>query len=140
MQHELRQQATVAHLTTQGADASHIADTALSAWRRVDAALTPIVGVRGMAALFRRSLFLTRAAHSGLAAVHDQASEPDAFAGLRAALAQQTPAAASAAHDALLITFRDLLDKLIGAPLTERLLQPVSDPPSSGPAAQDTSP
>jgi hypothetical protein len=140
MQHELRQQATVAHLTTQGADASHIADTAVSAWRRVDAALTPIVGPLGVAALFKRSLFLTRAAHPCLAAVDDQASEPEAFAGLRAALAQQTPSAASAAHDALLLTFRDLMGKLIGAPLTERLLQSVSDPPSSGPAAQDTTP
>ncbi|WP_325480585.1 hypothetical protein [Piscinibacter sp.] len=136
----MRQQATVAHLTTQGANASHIADTAVSTWRRVDAALTPIVGPRGVAALFKRSLNLARAAHPGLAAVDDQANEPDAYAALRGALAQQTPAAASAAHDALLLTFRDLLGKLIGAPLTERLLQPVSDSPSSGPAAQDTSP
>jgi len=140
MQHELRQQATVAHLTTQGADAARIADAAASTWRRVDEALAPIVGSRGVAALFKRSLFLTRAAHPCLATVDEQANPPETFAALRAALAQQSPPAGSAAHDALLLAFRDLLGKLIGAPLTERLLQSVSDPSSSGHAAQDISP
>ena len=140
MQHELRQQATVAHLTMQGADAARIADAAASTWRRVDEALAPIVGSRGVAALFKRSLYLTRAAHPCLAALDEQASQPETFAALGAALALQSPPAASAAHDALRLTFRDLLGKLIGAPLTERLLQSVSDPSSSGDAAQDISP
>ena len=57
---------------------------------------------------------------------------------MRAALSQQTAANAAAAHDAMLQTFQDLLDNLIGRSLTQRLLQAVWDQPSSGDAVQDT--
>jgi hypothetical protein len=36
-----------------------------------------------------------------------------------------------------LLNFQNLLDTLIGASLTERLLRPVWDTPSSGQAVQD---
>ena len=47
-------------------------------------------------------------------------------------------AIAVAANAALLQNFQDLLTSLIGLSLTERLLSPVWDKPSSGQAEQDT--
>ena len=55
-------------------------------------------------------------------------------------LSQQTSATAAAANSALLQMFFDLLGRLIGTPLAERLLPSMRDTPNSGDAAQDTSP
>jgi len=118
-------------------DARAAAAGALAVWRDVDSALSPIIGKRGVAALFRRSLYLTQAAHPWLA---QDATEPEPFQALHSALTGQTAAVALAAHDALLRHFRTLLGRLIGVSLTDRLLQPVLDLPSGGGAAQDLSP
>lgn len=101
-------------------------------------ALSPIIGQAGVDALFKRSLYLTRSAHSCLATVMEDKAHPDELAALQAVLAQQTRAAAVAANVALLQNFQDLLAFLIGLSLTERLLRPVWDKSSSGQAAQDT--
>jgi hypothetical protein len=120
-----------------GADARHAADTALATWRAVEAALAPIVGRRGVAALYKRSLYLTRSSHSCLLAVYESADAAADFIALHAALAQQTGAAASGASAALLETFHSLLANLIGASLTDQLLRSVWDDTSGGNAAQD---
>jgi hypothetical protein len=130
----------IAPLVTAGADAVRIADTAVASWRDIDAALAPIIGQRGVAALFKRSLYLTRAEHPWLSAVYEGALPPGEYAPLHAALSKQAGAQAAVAQGALLQTFHDLLGNLIGAPLTERLLRPVWDRLSSGDAAQGTSP
>ncbi|MGI9024323.1 MAG: hypothetical protein ACR2GP_01875 [Burkholderiaceae bacterium] len=140
----------LAQVAATGVDASQIADIAFSTWRGIDAALSPIIGQRGVAALFKRSLYLARAPHPCLASVYDGELGPGEFASLRIALSQQTSADASAANAALLQTFHDLLANLIGATLTEQLLRPVLDAPalndfatdnsSSGDAVQDISP
>lgn len=131
--------ATLAQIALDGADAEHIANAARSIWRGVDAALSPIIGQRGVAALYKRSLYLTRGDYHCLAAVYDDASKRDEFVALQAALAKQTSSDAAAANDALVQTFCKLLTTLIGASLTERLLQPVWDNHTSGDAARDTS-
>lgn len=123
-----------------GADAEHIANAARSIWRDVDAALSPILGQRGVAALYKRSLDLTRARHPCLVAVYDSGSERDEFVALHAALAEQESSDAAGANDALLQTFCNLLTTLIGVSLAERLLQPVWDKHTSGDAARGTSP
>lgn len=124
----------------EDADTARIADTAISTWRDIDAALSPIIGQRGVAALYKRSLDLTRADYPWLAAVHDAALQPGEFAALRTALLQRTSTDAAAANGALLRTFGNLLSNLIGGSLTERLLGFVWDNPSSGHAVQETSP
>lgn len=131
--------ASLAPLALDGADAEHIANAARSIWRDVDAALSPIIGQRGVAALYRRSLDLTRADYHCLVAVYDAASERDEFVALQAALARQENSDAAVANDALLQTFCNLLTTLIGASLTERLLQAVWDKHTSGDAARGTS-
>jgi hypothetical protein len=134
-------QAILAQLALQDADAIRIADTAVAIWLRIDAALAPIIGHGGVAALYERCLYLTRIDHPWLLAAHQHALAAGQFVEtLRTALAQQTRTDAAVAIGALLQTFLDLLTSLIGAELTERLLQSVWDQPSSGPAVRDITP
>jgi len=133
-----RARAAAAQLASGGADGLRVAEAATAAWHQVYAALTPIVGTRGVEALFKRSLSLTREAHACLGDVGDPSPAHDHAASLRAVLARQAGADAAAAHAALLQIFIDLLSALIGESLTARLLHPLLDQPSSGDAAQDT--
>ena len=121
------------------ADAHAIAALAVAEWRRVDAVLSPVIGHGGVAALYRRSLFLVRAERPWLPGVHAGALDPVEFSELQAALALQSADEAGAANEALQRTFHDLLASLVGSALTERLLQPRPDPTSNGDAVQDTS-
>ena len=130
--------ATFAQLAAESADVSRTMDRAISRWCEVAAALSPIIGQPGVAALFKRSINLTCADYPSLAVLCEGAFEPDEFTALRNALAQETHAAA--ANDALLRTFRDLLKNLVGASLAERLLGSVWNHPSSGHAVQDAMP
>ena len=131
--------AALTHLAAQGETAAQIADTAVQTWHEIHTALSPVIGPRGVQALYRRTLYLTRSTHPWLAS-GPETPEPDDYADLRAALAQQTSAVAAAAHGALLHHFFDLLTSLIGGSLTERLLRSVWDRLPSGDAAQDTTP
>lgn len=133
-------QATLAPSAAAGTEASQVADAAVQTWRAVDAALSPIVGQRGVAALYKRSLYLARTQHPWLAAVHEDTRQPGDFAPLHAALIRQPGAAAAAAHEALLLTYRDILARLIGMPLTERLLRTIEPLPQSRQPVQDTPP
>jgi hypothetical protein len=126
--------------SAEGIDASQVADAAVQTWRAVDAALSPIIGPRGVAALYKRSLYVACKLHPWLAAVHQDTRQPGDFDPLHAALARQPGPAAAAAHEALLQTHRDILGRLIGAPLTERLLRPIGPLPSNVPPVQDTPP
>lgn len=121
-----------------GADALRIAEMAVAIWKDISIALSPIIGQPGVVALFKRSIHLTHSAHPFLAAVLEDKTEPDEFIAMQGVLAQQASATAVAANVALLLSFQDLLTSLIGLSLTERLLLPVWEKPSSGPAVQDT--
>ena len=109
-------------LTPRGADGGKIADSAVEAWTAIDGALSPIVGARGVAALYKRSVHLAVPEHPWLAPAYEGALQPGNYASLRAALSRQTGANAAAAHDAILQTFQDLLNNLIGQSLSQRLL------------------
>lgn len=101
-----------------------VADAAVTTWRELDAALSPIIGQRGVAALYQRSLYLNRSDYPWLAGVHQATLRVGEFAPLHAVLTQQTSTIAADACNALLATFRDLLTRLIGMSLAERLLPP----------------
>jgi len=130
-------QALLARRVGEGADPATIAAAAVSIWHEVDVALAQIIGKPGVAALYKRSLYLTLADHPCLVTAYEGSLRPGEFAGLEVALAQQTRVEASAAIIALLNTFHDLLTHLIGGSLFERLLRSVWDKPSSGDAAKD---
>jgi hypothetical protein len=126
------------------ADAERIAEAIVAAWHQIDRDLAPIIGSRGVAALYKRSLHLTANAHAWLARPQAGSHEGVPVAmdldALKARLAQQDAARAAAGGEAFLRTFYDLLTTLIGPSLTGRLLHSVWTTFLSGPPAQDTSP
>lgn len=104
------------------ADAPRLAAWACCSWRSIAAHLTPVIGARGMHALFMRSLQLTSTAYPWLAAAQDIDTDT-CVASLGAALAKHDIGQAIAAVNALFVAFIELLASLIGESLTEQLLQ-----------------
>jgi hypothetical protein len=129
--------APLAGRTGPGADAAQVADAVVDLWVQIDASLNPIIGQRGFSALYHRSLKLCTARHPWLAANPTSPMAPADTALLHAALLQQTIPEAAAGASALFQTFRDLLASLVGAGLTDQLLQPVWASPSAADPAQD---
>lgn len=132
--------APLAHRITHDADAARVADAVVEVWQEVAVVLAPIIGQRGVAALYRRSLHLTRPAHPWLAATLEDAEAPLDLPALKSVLARQARTEAAAAGSTLLHTLHELLTSLVGPQLTERLLRPVWSTPLSGKPAQDISP
>ncbi|MCY7313457.1 MAG: hypothetical protein LH491_07490 [Pseudoxanthomonas sp.] len=99
-----------------------VADAVVTAWEQIDVVLTPILGQRGVAALYQRSLHLTRSAHSWLPGLEQDGYVAMNLTPLKAELMLQDSAATAAAGGALLQTFHALLASLVGPALTERLL------------------
>ena len=130
----------LSRLAATGADAGQVAAASVVVWTAIHAALSPVVGARGSAALFKRTLHLAGRAHPWLEVVHHGPFPPGDFNSLRTTLASQPALEAAAAHDLMLQLFQDLLAELIGPSLTQRLLQAGRDSPSSGNAVQDASP
>lgn len=132
-------QRLAAALARRAETAEEVADTMVSTWQAIDAALSPIIGQPGVAMLYKRSLNVTSAAHPWLTGTHADGPAQLDLAALKSVFAQQSSASGIAAGGALLHTFHELLSSLIGLSLTERLLRPVWAPFFSGPPAQDTS-
>jgi hypothetical protein len=135
--------ASLAFRVGKSDDASFVADAIGCAWADMELALSPVLGRRGVAALYKRSLHLNVAAYPWLALVPegtDNALAIDLLP-LRSILARQSGADAAEVGAVLIHTFIELLSSLMGASLSERLLDSVWAPPSnSGPTAQDNLP
>jgi hypothetical protein len=120
------------------ADAPQLAEAVGALWLEINAALHPIIGQRGVAALYHRSLALTAPARPCLAPLLaptlPASLDP---AALQAVLARLDAAEAAATGCALFDTFRALLASLVGAALTDRLLHAVWAPTTGEPPAQD---
>ena len=120
------------------ATAAQIADTTVAAWQAIDSALAPIIGQRGVAALYKRSLHLNRPLRPCLNAAIETTEARLGLAALKLVLAQQSAIEAAAIGAELLQTVHELLTTLVGPSLTERLLRSVwieflSAPPPAGP-------
>ncbi len=133
-------QANLVRLAVEGVDAAGIADTAITTWQAIETALSPILGERGVASLYQRSLYLARVDYPWLTAASKTPPQTRDFVDLRAALSQQSNAHAAAANGALLETFYNLLTSLIGAALTDRLLDSVLDNSTSNLDGHNTLP
>jgi hypothetical protein len=120
----------------QDAPAPPYADDRVAVWRTISDRLVPIVGQRGVAALYSRSLYIARTDFPYLNALQDGALSAPDYGALLTVLTQQSDADAMAANDALLHNFYALLTRLIGEPLTTRLLRPIFDNHPSGIAEQ----
>ena len=123
--------------------ADQIAAACGALWLELDAALSPIIGTRGVVALGQRSLHLASAVHPWLAARQPGGPVVLDSALLVSLLAQRSSDDAAAAADTFLQTLRELLTSLIGGSLTQRLLLTVWGPPETPltrPSAQDPKP
>jgi hypothetical protein len=125
-------QSSLSKRAAAGWDSGSIASLIVSVWRDIDAALAPIIGHRGVAALFRRTLHLVRHDYPWLTASHESMADPMDFTALHSTLSQRTSANVVAANGALLQKFLEQLASLIGESLTERLLRAVVDTHSTG--------
>ena len=124
-------------LAASGSSSDRVADSVGSALRAIEQALAPIVGQRGVAALYKRSLHLARSSFPWLP--NAQASLPTAMdvGPLTTALAARPAGDAALAGASVIREFRALLTTLIGHSLAERLLRSVWAAFLSSPPAQD---
>jgi hypothetical protein len=121
-----------------GTSAAQVADALVETWRDIETALTPIIGSKGVAALYKRSLHLASSAHPWLAVLRGGDPTVMDLGALKSVVTQQTGALAALGANALLQTFYQVLGSLIGPSLTERLLRSVwADSPGGAPS-QDT--
>lgn len=132
--------AILAHRTRNDIGAGSASRCVASLCEDIGVALTPIVGLRGVAALYMRSLFLTSHAHPVLSGLHEGVQSTMDLSPLTAALASLGETEASTVGAALLQSFYELLGSLVGLSLTERLLSslwdhPLSDIPALEPTA-----
>jgi hypothetical protein len=123
----------------EGAGAGAIASATLGLWREVAACLTPMIGARGVEALFSRSLHLATRVLPWLGQAGEHGEGGGALATFTARLEDCDPAAAAEASAVLLVTFTDLLATMIGASLVDRLLDPVWGAKASA-TAEETAP
>jgi len=119
-------------------DAHDIANTITLVWNGIDLALRPIIGKRGVDALFRRCIEVTALSYPWIAAVSTDVQSAMDLDALREVLLSQEPTHFAAASDAMLTQFHAMLAELIGLSLTERLLRPVLDPLLNDTATKDT--
>ena len=122
------------------ATATAVADAVTATLLEIEAAIAPFVGTRGLAALFKRSLFLTVGGCPGLLGESAHLPEVVDPAALRLLLSRQDAATAIAGGGLFLQTFQELLASLIGMSLTERLLRAAWIPFTSHPPGQNTLP
>lgn len=130
---------TLASRLGKDADSADIAEAIDAIWVEIDARMFSILGQRGVAALYQRSLFVTHRAYPWLAGTFDGVHATINLPLLRATLLQQTPTNALAASRVFLQTFEALLTSLVGPSLTDRLLCSVCKNSFSGTSAQDAS-
>ena len=106
-----------------GADAIQIAAAVAAMWSHVEQALTPVIGMQGVAALYQRSLVLTGREHIWLSELGQGLPLGIYLAALKEALSVRDSTEAAHAGGELLQTFYALVAGLIGQSLTRRLLR-----------------
>ena len=118
--------------------AHHIAAKLAALWQAFDATLNPVIGKRGVTALYGRSRHLAARNHAWMLTGHDPALASFHATALRDATAQQSADEAAAGALALCTAFHGLLASLIGPTLTDRMLQGLWPPTMGDTPKQDT--
>ena len=132
-----RIKASLMQRASNGESAEPVVEVIVRAWREIDAALSPVIGKQGVAALYRRCLHIVAPTHPWLATTQPGIADALDLAALRSALSSQSSANAAAGGAATLEEFHELLASMVGHSLTGQLLRPVwanlfSTPPSQG--------
>lgn len=122
------------------AQASEVASAVIATWQEIEDVLAPVIGLRGVAALYQRSLYLTRSAYPWMSTSFKGGQTQMDLDALHALLSLQTHANALAGGCHLLHAFNGLLTSLVGPLLTERLLRSVWANSFCGVPALDNTP
>lgn len=110
-------------------DGGTVAQATLAIWQQMASRLEPVIGARGIEALFSRSLHLASRTSPWLATAAVHGNSAASLDSLKVCLEGREPSVAADAGCGLLATFTELLASLIGESLTERLLGVVWLPP-----------
>jgi hypothetical protein len=132
--------ASLAQRVGNTADISHVADAIVRTLQDINAVLIPVVGPKGVAALYRRSLYVCTSTHPRLAHTYESLVVAMDLVELKSLLVRQNQADAIYFGEELLKAFYELLATLIGPSLTARLLRAVWENSSSITPAQETLP
>lgn len=116
---------TLEQRASDGLDAPALADFIVSAWQKIETSLTPIIGQHSVATLYKRSFYLASREHAWLMRVHEGMQTTMNLVALKSALLRQSSSEIAAGAGSALQMFYEVLANLVGASLTERLLQPV---------------
>ena len=108
--------------TAAGPEPHDVTQPAITHWRQIAERLEPVIGARGVDALFARALHLTSRRIPWLATNAALGNSAEALVQLAVRFESEEASIAAAAGDLLLLTFTGLLANLIGEPLTGRLL------------------
>ncbi|HEU4460058.1 MAG TPA: hypothetical protein VFR90_13125 [Methylibium sp.] len=124
MDDERTQRLAAALLRDSSAGVDVVADAVVQTWTRIDHALAPIIGAAGVAAMYRRSLHVCALSHPALRHALGPVQRRLEIEPLRAVLqAEDATTAAAQLGAELLLTFDELLSRMVGPSLTERLLR-----------------
>jgi len=123
----------------EGASPEEIADGIVVIWVEINMALHPIIGFRGVAALFNRSLLTTAREFPWLSEGHANILAEVNASALKATLLRQPAESAMVGGSALFVAFHELLASLVGSALTHQLLLAAWSEPKGSDAAQDLS-
>lgn len=121
------------HRVAADADAACAAAAVVAVWRDVDQALRPVIGTRGVVALFNRSTHVAATAYPWLALAGQDPAAPLDLDALRALFLAHGAQQALAGGNHLLDQLHRLLEHLVGHPLTEQLLRAAWGPPDHPP-------
>ena len=132
--------AALAVRTSNSTDAVETAAAVAALCEEIGQALAPIVGQGGVAALYKRSLFLTARDHPMLSGLHADVQGVMDVSPLTSRLTSLSQSDAARVGAALLLSFYELLGSLVGSSLTERLLRSLWNRPLSDPPASEASP
>lgn len=132
--------ASLTHRVGPNADIAKTAHAIISILQDIEAALTPVIGQQGVAALYRRSLHLCGSTHPRLTGPCDRVQAGQVLTALKSVLVEQSEADALFFGQMLLTIFYELLTTLIGPSLTARLLRGVWEPSLSDTPSQENSP
>ncbi len=130
---------TLALRVGRAANSKQIAEAIAQIWSDAESALIPIIGREGVAALLRRSLFLSASVHPWFLDLSKNDKKPLDFNALKLLIADRTADEAFAGGTTLFSQFYGLLTNLIGPSLAERILESAWVDSSSGETAQDHS-
>jgi hypothetical protein len=130
---------SLGQLAAQGADAAHLASAIISIWLKIESALAPVIGKRGLVALYERSLHMARAGYPWLMPAHESLEATMDLTALKTALMGQGSASAAAGGGAHLQALYELLGSLISLSLTQRLLGPIWEHPLNDPPPEEAS-